>query len=208
MNCTLCHTSLTRKMDAFYFSCTTCSALIKDGIFYLSPEDEKAIYEIHNNDVEDPRYQKFVSPVTSHVTNHFQKNSLGLDYGCGAAPVVTKVLTDRGYNIKPYDPFFNPEDGYLELTYDYIVACEVFEHFHQPAEEIEKLVSMLKPNGELIIHTMLYHEGIAFKNWHYRRDDTHVIIYTQETMVYIAKKHDLDIVWMDKRLVIMKKRQD
>ena len=34
-----------------------------DPLDYLSQEEEKERYKNHNNDVNDPRYQKFVSPI-------------------------------------------------------------------------------------------------------------------------------------------------
>ncbi len=208
MNCTLCHTALTQKMDAFFFSCHNCSALIKVEDYYLTAEAEKATYQTHNNDINDIRYQNFVSPVTNYVINNFSEDSIGLDFGCGAAPVVTKILTDKGFNIKKYDPFFFANNDYLNYHYDYIVCCEVVEHFYYPAKEIEKLIGLLNTDGELIIHTMLYHDEIVFNNWHYRRDDTHVIIYTRETMEFIARRYRLTITQMNQRLIVLKKGRD
>jgi hypothetical protein len=52
-----------------------------DPLDYLSQEEEKERYKNHNNDVNDPRYQKFVSPIVEKVRDHYDTNHLGLDYG-------------------------------------------------------------------------------------------------------------------------------
>ena len=146
MKCTLCHTPLSQAMDSYYFNCHTCRALIKNKEHYLSDEAEKATYELHNNDVNDIRYRKFVSPITTYISENYTKKTLGLDFGCGAAPVVTTMLKEQGFDIKPYDPYFCCDTEYLNHRYDYIVCCEVAEHFHYPATEIEKLIGRKKSN--------------------------------------------------------------
>jgi len=105
----------------------------------------------------------------------------------------------------PYDPFFAPDKTVLESTYDYIVCCEVMEHFHDPKLEIDRLTALLKPNGLLIIMTLVYHEGINFTNWHYRKDPTHIFIYTPETIQFIAEKKKLTILELTDRLIVLKK---
>ena len=57
MNCTLCNTKLTTKINKEFYNCKTCKAIIKDKKYYLSAEEEKERYELHNNDVTDVNYQ-------------------------------------------------------------------------------------------------------------------------------------------------------
>ena len=58
---------------------------------FISAEAEKARYLTHNNDVEDERYQQFVSPITSAVMKQVQPlRTFGLDYGAGTGPVIAK----------------------------------------------------------------------------------------------------------------------
>ncbi len=205
MECTLCNTALKEKADDYYFVCSTCGAYVKDRQFYVSAEYEKNRYEEHNNDVNDSGYQKFTSPVIQTVLENFNTAHLGLDYGCGTGPVISKVLNDNGYHVKLYDPYFYPDDDYINHTYDYIFGCEVFEHFYQPKQEIEKLLELLKPNGKLIIMTHLYDRSKNFKNWYYRNDPTHVFIYTKKTVHYLKKIYKLKIEKQDERLIVLKK---
>lgn len=205
MQCTLCKTPLLHPVDAYYFRCSGCGAYVKNVAFYVNEEQEKLRYETHHNDVEDVRYQRFTSPITNAILAHHTTEQLGLDYGCGTGPVISKQLSDQGYQVVLYDPYFYPEESYLNFLYDYIFSCEVFEHFYQPRKELEKLLSLLKPSGMLYIMTHLYNPSISFENWYYRKDPTHVFIYTQETIKYIASAFQLQLIQQTERLIIFKK---
>mgnify|MGYP001291919041 FL=1 len=205
MNCTLCNTKLYETADGYYYICTTCGAYVKDEKYYLSSKKEKKRYKQHENDVNDKGYQRFTSPITDAILENHSADQLGLDYGSGTASVIAKQLQEQDYQVKLYDPFFYPDQDYLNHCYDYIFSCEVFEHFYNPKEEIEKLLSLLKPNGLLYIMTHLYSTDIDFENWYYRNDRTHVFIYTSKTIAYIAGKYKLDIVHQTDRLIVLRK---
>jgi len=176
-----------------------------DDQHHLSAEQEKAIYETHINDVTDIRYQNFTFPITNYVIEKFLPAHKGLDFGSGTGPVISSVLMKNDYDIVQYDPFFAPNQNLLNYKYDYIVSCEVFEHFYQPKLEIDRLISLLNDNGSLLIMTMLYNKHIDFKTWSYRRDPTHVFIYRKETIEYIAKKMNLEIDMITDRFIALRK---
>jgi SAM-dependent methyltransferase len=204
MICTLCDALLNKMADEYYFICETCGAYVKDKKFYLTGEKEKERYLEHHNDVENPNYQLFTSPITNAILTTYKKDSFGLDYGCGTGPVISKQLIEKGYKVKLYDPYFYPDQDYLNHRYNYIFSCEVFEHFYKPKKEMEKLMKLLKPGGQLYIMTQLYHKGIPFTNWYYRRDPTHVFIYTKTTFEYIASIFNLKIETITDKLIILK----
>lgn len=198
--------------DEIYFICYTCGAYVKDIRLYVSYLEEKARYEKHNtryekhnNDVSDVHYQKFTSPITEAILLNHSKEELGLDYGCGTGPVISKQLIDRGFQVNLFDPFFYPDQDYLNYQYYYIFSCEVFEHFHQPKQEIQKLLKLLKPNGKLYIMTHLYDDKTDFINWYYRNDPTYVFIFTKKTFEYIASHYNLNIEKSTERLIILRK---
>ena len=95
------------------------------------------------------------------------------------------MLTDQGYTIHTFDPFFDNNPQVLDLNYDYIVSCEVMEHFHRPYQEFEKLKNMLKPAGALLLKTDLYTDDIDFHTWYYKSDETHVIFYHPVSLKWI-----------------------
>ncbi len=106
MNCPLCkHYGKLFYGDEF-FVCSNCSGLYKNRKNYFEVKAEISRYNEHNNDVNDIRYQNFVSPITTYVLTNFNPNHIGLDYGSGTAPVISKILQDEGYNIQQFDLFF------------------------------------------------------------------------------------------------------
>lgn len=205
MICTLCGSVLTRKKDVFYYDCDECKAIVKDEAHYLTADEEREIYETHNNDVDDIRYQNFTSPITNYVLDKFSPEHKGLDFGSGTGPVISSMLIEKNYDIVQYDPFFAPNQILLNNRYNYIVSCEVFEHFYNPKKEIDRLISLLKTNGMLLIMTMLYHDQIDFNTWKYRHDDTHVFIYRKETIEFIAHEKKLTIDVLTDRFIVLRK---
>lgn len=203
MKCPLCQNNLKLKVDPEYFECFTCGALVKDMQFLPTPSEEKSRYLEHNNDVSDLRYQDFTSPITNYVLHHFTPEDKGLDFGSGTGPVISEMLFRKKYDISQYDPFFANDPGLLEQRYDYILACEVVEHFHNPKKEFENFRKMLKPGGSLVLMTLLYHDEIPFKNWYYRKDPTHVFIYRKETMEFIRENIGFKDLRVQKRLVVL-----
>ena len=204
MLCPLCNQELIDRWDQEYFHCGKCKGWLRDRDLYLSPTEEKAFYLTHQNDVNDQRYQQFTAPVSDYIMEHFQPHHRGLDFGSGTGPVISKVLADHQYQVNQYDPFFAPATDSLHQNYDYIIACEVIEHFQQPRQEFRRLHDLLNPGGALVVMTLLYHQSLDFAHWRYRRDPTHVIIYQPETIRFIQRtfkfssvqiKSDRLIVW-------------
>ena len=99
MNCTLCGTFLIEKADTDYYICTNCNAYLKCDDLYFNEAEEKNHYEQHNNDVNDAGYKNFTAPVTSTVLEYCSSEMLGLDYGCGKGPVISKQLLEKGFKI-------------------------------------------------------------------------------------------------------------
>lgn len=208
MQCLLCknQSKLFKTINSKkYYKCNNCSSVMLCPKDYISAEEEKKRYLTHNNDVEDKRYQKFTSPITNTVKKNFTTNSIGLDYGAGTGPVITSQLNKSGYKVNLYDPFFHPHKENLKTSYDYIISCEVIEHFHNPSEEFERLNSLLKPKGKLILMTDLYDKNIDFENWYYKNDETHVFFYHKEALNWIKKKYNFKQLKVDKRLIVFSK---
>ena len=172
---------------------------------YLSREKEKARYLTHKNDVSNPGYQNFVRPVIETVTTHTTTRQHGLDYGAGTGPVITKLLQEKGYNMTTYDPIFIPDPYALEATYDFIVCCEVVEHFHCPQSEFAQFNKLLHSSGLLVIKTELLTLEIDFPNWYYKNDPTHTIFYSTEGMRLLLDQHHFKSIKISPRLVVAKK---
>ena len=115
--------------------------------------------------------------------------------------MISALLKKKGYDIRPYDPFFCHDTALLEEKYDYIVCCEVIEHFHNPSGEFRLLKDLLNPEGCLFIMTHLYEPEIHFDTWYYRNDETHVFIYREETLRWIKEKLGFSAVEVQGRLI-------
>lgn len=202
MKCPLCHNALSKIFHQDYLICSTCSGIVKDETRLLSAEDEKKRYLKHENDVNDSGYQNFASPITTSVLREFKKENMGLDFGAGPSSVISKILKDNHYSIEVYDPFFYPDKNLLTKKYDYIVCCEVMEHFYNPRNEFELLKSLLNSSGKLFCMTHLYDTSINFEKWYYRNDPTHVFIYQADTIRYIAETLNFKSFKIENRLII------
>lgn len=208
MNCILCHSVLEKPIhvekEHRFFDCENCGSIVRSTDTFPDFETEKERYETHNNDVNDLRYQKFVSPITNAVQANFKpQNSIGLDFGAGTGPVITKVLNDKGYKLNLYDPFFHPDKSVLNQKYDYIVCCEVIEHFHNPFKEFELLKSLLKPSGKLYCMTDIFSKNLDFGNWYYKNDPTHVIFYTEKSLRWIQREIEFSTLEINHRLIVL-----
>ncbi len=207
MNCPLCTTetkNIIQVKNISYFKCSTCFGIFIDPVHFLSPQKEKKRYESHNNDINDPGYQKFVSPIVDSILKFESPETKGLDFGCGTGPVICKMLSDKRYKIVTYDPFFcnNPE-LLKENEYEYIFSCEVIEHFHNPAKEFELMKNLLKPNGKLYLMTQLISDETPFVNWSYKNDPTHVFFYHENTFKWIVANFGFKNIKIIGRLVVI-----
>lgn len=164
-------------------------------------DSETAVYMTHENDVNDPRYQQFVSPITETILKQIPADKSGLDFGAGPGPVISKILTENGYQTKLYDPVFYPDTSVLDQQYDFIICCEVIEHFHQPAVEFARLKSLLNPGGKLFCMTQLFENSIDFAKWHYKNDITHVFFYHRDSLHFIQKQFTFSAIEINQRLI-------
>ncbi len=172
--------------------------------FHPSPRDERARYETHNNDINDPGYRQFVRPLVNLVTACHGPKRAGLDFGAGTGPVAATILGEKGYEIELYDPFFFNNRAVLDKKYDYIICSEVIEHFHQPAKEFGLMRSLLNPGGSLICMTWLYSDDINFLSWRYKDDETHVIFYHLESIRWIKESFRFSSVDINERIIHLK----
>lgn len=169
-----------------YWRCAVCQARFLDPRQRLSPEDEHAHYLHHENDPDDPRYRRFLAKLAEPLLERLSPGLSGLDYGCGPGPALAAMLREAGHRVDLYDPFFAPSTQPLDRTYDFITCTEVVEHFHDPADEFDRLDRMLSPGGWLGIMTCFQTEDERFANWHYRHDPTHVVFYREATLRCVA----------------------
>jgi SAM-dependent methyltransferase len=170
-----------------YYRCPSCLATFAGAEFLLGPEEERSRYACHKNDPSDQEYRRFLSKLAGPLLGRLGNPKEGLDFGCGTGPALAQMLSEAGHNVALYDPFFYPDRSALTKRYDFVTSTEVFEHLHHPAEEFKLLDRLLRPAGILAVMTCFQTDDAKFKDWHYRRDPTHVVFYKEETMRRIGE---------------------
>jgi len=190
IDCVLCGTAAhpifsEPSSRRLYLKCPHCELHFLRPEDHLSPVDERAHYDLHQNDVHDPRYQAFVHPLYQKIVSQLQPGGSCLDFGAGPGPVLAAMLRSAGYSVELYDPFYWPDEAPLQKTYDAVFACEVVEHFADPRAEFTKLLHRLNPGGTLSMMTLMVSAEVNFADWYYRRDPTHVVFYTPATFAWI-----------------------
>ncbi len=208
MDCLLCHQPTLPFFSGQYgeyFRCQNCQGIALAPDYFPSSKTEKARYETHNNDVTDRRYQNFVSPIVEAVLAVHSPEEIGLDFGCGTGPVIHYLLTQQGFQVDRYDPFFYQNPSIFTKTYDFIICCEVVEHFQNPNQEFARLYSLLKPQGKLYCMTQLYRDDINFPTWGYKNDPTHLFFYHPVTFDWIQTEYGFRQVEIEGRLICLEK---
>lgn len=202
--CLLCGSdsikSTPTKDQKTYYACHQCHLTFVDPIYRPAPAEEKSRYLKHDNKRADLGYVRFLEKAILPSLQYLSPGQLILDYGCGPEPVLSQVLRDK-YNLKAdnYDPYF--ATSALKGSYHFIFSTETFEHFYNPAHELEKINRLLATKGYLCIMTQLLDSSIDFDEWWYRRDPTHVCFYKRQTLEYICAHWGMRLAYSDHRSV-------
>ncbi len=209
MYCKLCSNNQLTQVNSSdnrnYFLCPNCNLISVSPDNFISNKEEKERYLTHNNGIEFKGYVDFLNIAIEPALQFLKKDMLGLDFGCGHTPTLSKLLAQHGFNCEDYDPFF--VENKLIKKYDFIFSTEVFEHFLNPQKEISKLVNLISKNGIIVVMTDRWNDIKQFNsNWHYARDISHVVFYHNKTFDYICKEYNLEMLYDDKsRIVILRK---
>ncbi len=209
-SCPLCYSHqinlFTQDKKREYFRCSQCDLIFVDRNCLLSSEDEKAIYDYHENNIFDANYRQFLNRLFQPLTDSLSPGSSGLDFGCGPGPALAHMFLEAGYSMAIYDPYYAPIKHVLTKQYDFVTSTEAIEHFALPGEEITRLDQCLKPGGQLGIMTKLTDTVDNFKNWHYKNDPTHINFFSQQTFKWLANKLNYSVQFYGVDTIVLTKR--
>lgn len=194
-----------RPFSAKYYHCPQCDLVQLDEKSILDGEEEAAQYNLHQNDKKEPGYVEFLGRCLDPTIKYLAPGMSGLDFGCGPYPMLAELMSERGFPMDHYDPYFYPDATKLKRSYDFVTATEVIEHFNEPAIAWKELTAKARKGGIISVMTSLRYERVDFPGWHYRRDATHVSFYSPATMEWIAKAFDLEVLEMPKNVAIYRK---
>jgi len=195
------------KTGIQYYYCNSCEYIVKDPSCYQSIEAQKARYDLHENDENDPGYQAYFQRFLDFVLPLAGQPETALDFGCGRSSLLAKLLCREGMECDYYDPLYHPDNLNNSKKYELIVSTEVFEHLHNPKEVFEDLLNRLEPGGYLAIQTQFHpNEAALFKKWYYHQDPTHIVFFRAKTFRVLAKMYGCEFVGDNgKNMVVIKK---
>jgi cyclopropane fatty-acyl-phospholipid synthase-like methyltransferase len=165
--------------------------------------DEKAEYDLHQNSPDDQGYRQFLSRIFEPVHGRLAPGSHGLDFGSGPGPTLSVMFEEVGHRMAIYDPFYSADTSPLSARYDFVTASEVVEHFRDPAVDLNRIWSCVKPDGLLAIMTKLALDREAFARWHYKNDRTHICFFSRETFEWLATEWNVDLDFAGDDVVLL-----
>ncbi len=205
MKCLLCNhpnpISFKEEHSVQFWQCPQCKLTYKDPSLFPGPHEEKHRYLKHLNSKNDEGYVAFLNQAIEPTLPFLTHNALGLDFGCGPTPVLSSIIEKDGFTCELYDPYFFPE--LPDERKDFIFATECFEHFFEPAREMQLITSLLIPQGVLSIMTQRWDEETDFSTWWYAQDKTHVLFFHNDTFQYICRQFNFSVLHDDGEKVIV-----
>ncbi len=191
-----------------FWLCPVCALVHVPRQFQLSEAAEAAFYQTHENNPDDPGYRGFLNRAAQPLLERLKPVSVGLDFGCGPAPTLSRMLAEHGHQCADYDYYFAGEPQLLEQQYDFITCTEVIEHISQPAQTFALWLRCLKPGGLLVVMTQLWLSQQRFSQWNYRNDPTHIAFYHADSWRWVAQQWPLDICYQQRDVVIFQRKID
>ena len=171
-----------------YLQCSLCWLVFVPADQQPSQQDEKNIYDQHQNSPDDIGYRHFLRRLTNPLLDRLKAGSQGLDFGCGPGPTLSVMLEEQGHNVALYDLYYANDSAVLKRPYDFITSTEVIEHLAQPGAELQRLWDILTPGGHLALMTKQVRDREAFVHWHYKNDLTHISFFSEKTFEYLGRQ--------------------
>lgn len=181
-----------RRRD--YLSCGRCGLVHVPARYHLTPEQEKAEYDLHRNSPDDAGYRHFLTRLSIPLMARLEPLAEGLDFGSGPGPTLSVMFEEAGHPMRVYDPFYAPDLDAFSRRYDFITATEVVEHLSRPGEVLARLADALLPGGWLGIMTKRVTGQHAFAGWHYINDPTHVAFFSDESLAWWAQAQGFRLI--------------
>jgi hypothetical protein len=202
MNCKIC-TSETNEVfekrvlftyGVKYFFCTKCEFMQTEEPYWL---EQAYNNPINNSDTgiisRNISFRNSISPI---LLLYFGRAGTFLDYA-GGYGILTRMMRDEGFNFFTIDPF---TENVLAKGFNYtskskitlITALECFEHFVNPLEELDRMLSISR---NIFFTTKLLPDPMPKpEQWFYYgfNHGQHTSLYRKKTLIYIAKKHNLN----------------
>ena len=205
MKCKICESesfyfanaNILNKYNAAYFKCTNCGFVQTEEPYWLEEAYSQPIAETDSGLVF--RNYMLARIATNIITKIFNPNANFLDYAAGYGLFV-RLMRDISFNFDWYDKyceniFAKGWEASLQddRRYELITAFEVFEHFINPVDEINKL---LKYSRNILFSTELLPENQPKPQewWYYApHEGQHISLYTPKSLSILAERLGLNL---------------
>jgi hypothetical protein len=201
MNCKICNSEtvflgtpkILNKYFVKYFNCKSCGLIFTEEPYWLGESYTSAI---SRTDI-GTMYRNFMSGLFLKLFIFIFQKGKGkyLDFG-GGYGILVRMMRDFGYDFYSYDKYCDnlfsdqfTHKGDIISKYTFLSAFEVFEHFVDPLNDINKLFDF---SDTLLFSTNIYKKNPPeFLDWWYYGLDhgQHVSIYSNLTLKNIAEKN-------------------
>ena len=178
-----------------YYYCETCGFLQTEESYWI---EESYKESINLSDTGILSRNLILSNITTSIIYlYFNKSGKYLDYA-GGYGIFVRLMRDIGVDFYWQDKFsqnlFAKGFKYDESEkYEMITSFEAFEHFQNPVEEIE---NMLTYSSSILFSTDLLPVPPPRPDewWYYGLDHgQHISFYNVKTLKHIADKYDLNL---------------
>lgn len=184
------------KYDVRYFQCENCAFVQTEEPYWLEEAYSEAICQADLGPVN--RSLSFAELTKTLLLTAFDTNARFLDYGAGYG-IFVRRMRDLGFDFYYYDKHcenlfaqgFEIEEPAEQL--ELLTAFEVFEHFSDPLQEIEK---MLRFSSSIFFSTALLPASNPGPSdwWYYAPDyGQHISVFTTKALRVIAQRFNLSL---------------
>lgn len=184
-----------------YDRCARCGAVQVSREHLPDAAVERARYDLHQNDPEEPGYRRFITTFLDAVDAAIAAQSAPvggaatpvriLDYGSGPLSALEHIARSRGWRVASWDPLYSTGDDPLDsgAPWDVVMLHEVIEHVHEPGRLVARIANALHPQGLLAIRTAEPPtRADLFLEWWYRKDVTHVWFVSEAAVAWIERQ--------------------
>ena len=200
VHCKICGTrtkevfqaTMLEKYTVSYYACPACEYLCTEDPYWLDEAYQRTINIVDTGIVDRNMY--FSKVVSVLLYFFYSRNGTYLDYA-GGYGIFTRMMRDIGFNFYWYDPYcenllapgfeYKKESG---RTFDALTAFEVFEHFVDPIQEIDRMRQL---SSTIVFSTELLPTNVPKPDewWYYGLDHgQHVSFYSKKTLRVLAKR--------------------
>jgi 2-polyprenyl-3-methyl-5-hydroxy-6-metoxy-1,4-benzoquinol methylase len=178
MNCQYCFAPKLAAWDIQQFK----EKIYNDEYALVDPEHES----IRPRRIAESLINAF--PVSHHQIKH-------LDFGGGNGQL-SQLLREANWQSFSMDPFFDQASRPdIFSKFNLITAFEVFEHHPNPIELIDKLHSLLSPNGLIFFSTLISDQEIVSGKkldwWYAAPRNGHISLFSRASLKILGERHGM-----------------